>query len=382
MNRNILTLLSAAWLAWSAGVCRAEEPERPAQLTLDDLRTFTDVFEQIRRNYIDEIDDATLLDAAIHGMVGATDGYSSFIDENEFRALQQNTRGEAGGIGATVMIQKRLLVVQSVHRSGPADRAGMRAGDVITDIDGEPVRGRRLAEAIDALEGAPGSAVALGVLRRDTEPRIITLVRESIPVASVFGEWVEPGIARLRITHFHQHTHEEFQQQLQALTGENGSGVDGLLLDLRENLGGELQSAIHIADGFLEAGLVTETQSRYPATQLTFHAQPGEWLPGVPVAILVDALTASSSEVLAAALQDHGRALVVGAQTYGKGTVQSVMRLRNGSALRLTTARFYTPQGRSLQDQGIQPDIETADAAESEREALNWLKSKKGETGA
>jgi carboxyl-terminal processing protease len=336
-----------------------ENPAGQAQLSLDELRTFTDVFQQLRENYIEEMDDATLLRAAIHGMVGELDAYSSFIDADEFRALEESAKGRKGGIGAAVMIQQRRLIVQSVLEEGPADQAGIAPGDIITAVDGQLVRGRKLASSIEALHGEPGSKLTLRVLSRGQGERELSLERSDLPVVSVSGEWLAPGFGLLRITHFHQ--------------GERP--LQGLILDLRQNLGGVLQSAVAIADGFLDSGLIVNTHSRYPATRLEFQAREGQWVDNVPLAILVDGATASSSEVLAAALQDHQRAAVIGTRTLGKGSIQSILRLRSGAALRLTTAHYFTPSGRSLQDDGIEPNIIALKDDDPQALALDWLRS-------
>lgn len=346
-----------------------------AQLSLDDLRTFTDVFEQLRSHYIDELDDSSLLRAAIHGMVGELDEYSSFIDADEFRALDDAARGRKGGIGAVVMIQQRRLIVQSVLQGSPADQAGIRPGDIITAVDGRPVRGRKLAASIEALQGEPGSKLTLRVLSGSQAEREHQLVRADLPVVSVHGEWLAPGYGVLRITHFHQTTDTEAREQLGRLERSGEGPLRGLVLDLRQNLGGVLQSAVAIADGFLDRGLIVNTRSRYPATRLEFQAQEGQWTTDIPLVVLVDGATASSSEVLAAALQDHERAAIVGTHTFGKGSIQSVLRLRNGSALRLTTAHYFTPSGRSLQNAGIEPDIVAAEQDDPRSVALDWLRS-------
>ena len=352
-----------------------ENPAGQAQLSLDELRTFTDVFQQLRENYIEEMDDATLLRAAIHGMVGELDAYSSFIDADEFRALEESAKGRKGGIGAAVMIQQRRLIVQSVLEKGPADQAGIAPGDIITAVDGQLVRGRKLASSIEALHGEPGSKLTLRVLSRGQGERELSLERSDLPVVSVSGEWLAPGFGLLRITHFHQTTDTEARELLSHLEQSGERPLQGLILDLRQNLGGVLQSAVAIADGFLDSGLIVNTHSRYPATRLEFQAREGQWVDNVPLAILVDGATASSSEVLAAALQGHQRAAVIGTRTLGKGSIQSILRLRSGAALRLTTAHYFTPSGRSLQDDGIEPNIIALKDDDPQALALDWLRS-------
>lgn len=378
-TRSTLCLLTLCLQAWTA---TADEPDPAAtQLTLADLRTFTDVFEQLRRNYIEEIDDATLLQAAIHGMLDETDSYSSFIDAEAFRELDDSSRGRVGGIGADIVPSDRRLVVQSVQPGSPAEQAGMRPGDVIVTIDGRAVRGRKLSESIDALQGDAGTEVVLRVKPVDAKTREMTLTRAWVPTTSVRSEWLEPGFAYLNISHFHQDSHLELHEHLKQLQAPGQPPLRGIVLDLRHNLGGVLQSAVAIADGFLDEGLIVNTQSRYPATQLEYHAHPGQWTEDVPLVVLVDGSTASSSEVLAGALQDHERARIIGSRTFGKGSIQSVMNLRNGAALRLTTARYFTPSGTSLQDQGIEPDQVTARDSDPRAQALDWLRSAAPEGG-
>jgi carboxyl-terminal processing protease len=371
--KAMFMLLAALGTMQASGDVRDTGDPR-TQLLLDDLRTFTDVFQQLRSNYIEEIDDATLLRAAIHGMVSELDPYSSYIEAEEYRALDDSSRGRHGGIGAEVMIQQRRLVILAVREDGPAQQAGILPGDVITAVDDRPVRGRKLSESIAALQGEPGSEVTLRVRSGKDAARELTLTRAYAPVSSVTSEWLEPGIALLKISHFHADSGVEFREKMERLGRTGEAPMRGLIIDLRQNLGGVLQAAVEIADGFLESGLIVNTRSRYAATRLEFHAREGQWAAAVPLAVLVDMATASASEVLAGALQDQGRAVVIGNRTYGKGSVQSVLKLRNGAALRLTTALYFTPSGRSLQNEGIQPDITTDVAEDAKARALEWIR--------
>jgi len=367
-------LLAATLLLTATGLAAAQNESGRQQLSLDDLRTFVDVFEQLRRNYVVEIDDRTLLDAAIRGMLDETDTYSAFLTAEEFLALEESVRGEFGGIGVEITIRDRRLELQTVQSGGPADQAGLRPGDLILAVDGQVVRGRKLEDSIAALRGAPGSEVSVAVQSPGESPREVQLSREMVAMISVEGERYENGIGYLRISQFHDGTVVEFQQRLADLQS-GPAPLTGLIIDLRGNLGGQLQAAVGVADGLLDEGLITRTVSRYPATRLEFHAHEGTWVGNIPVAVLVDATTASASEVLAGALQDHRRATIVGQKTFGKGVVQSMMRLRNGAALRITTAHYYTPAGRSLQGTGIEPDIETGAAEDTLGRARSWLES-------
>jgi len=370
MKQRILTGLATAFMMWPHALhATGEDDTGQAQLTLDHLRTFTDVFNQVRQNFVEEIDDVTLLNAAIRGMIMELDKHSVFLGADAFRIVNDTSHGRYGGIGVEVDIENQRIVIIRVSEDGPASRAGVRAGDIITAVNDQPVRGRRLYEAIDELRGEPGSEVSLRIQYGEEPVRTVELSREYIPVPSVDSNLLEGQIGYFRITHFHENSHEDLAKAIDELRMQVHTPLRGVILDLRNNMGGVIQPAVAIADGFLEEGLIVYTRSRYQGTQLEFSAKPGEWLPGVPLALLVNRTTASASEVLAGALQDHGRATVFGEQTYGKGTIQSMLALRDGSALRLTTARYFTPSGKSIQDKGIEPDIVVEDS-ETQDEAL------------
>jgi carboxyl-terminal processing protease len=378
MYRRITKLLCAAWLSWPA-VLGAQDSEAPgrAELTLDDLRTFTDVFNQVRTNFVEEVDDITLLNAAIHGMITELDPHSAFLGPAEFRRLDDSSRGRYGGVGIDLEADARRIRVRQVYEHGPAGQAGIRAGDQIVAIDGEHIWDWPLHDAMAALRGEPGTEVRLRVKTGDETPRDFSLAREYIPVPSVESELLEGDIGYFRISQFHQESLFDMEDAVNELQDAIDTPLRGAILDLRNNLGGVVKQAVAVADGFLDEGLITYTHSRYQATQLEFSAKPGEWLPGVPLAVLVNRGTASASEVLAGALQDHGRGVIVGEKTYGKGSLQSVLALRNGSGLRLTTAYYFTPSGASIQGEGIQPDIVVEDTEDQEtalRAALKYLR--------
>lgn len=339
-----------------------------AQLTLDDLRTFTDVFNQIRLNYVNEVDDKTLLNAAIRGMLSELDPHSAYLPSKDYSDLDDIARGRYSGIGVDVEARDRRLVVRAIINGSPADQAGIDPGNVITAIDDVPVRGRYLPEAIEELSGEPGTSVKLRVRSQDGEERDLEITRKYLQVPTLDFELLDKSYGYFRMTRFHKQSATDFEQTLESIARE-GISLHGIVLDLRNNPGGVLQPAVAMADGFLDEGLIVSTRGRNEAMQLEFHAEPGQWLPGVPLIVLVDRGSASASEVLAGALQDHGRALIVGERTFGKGSVQSVLPLRNGSGVKLTTARYFTPSGRSIQAEGIRPDVvveqvEIVDAAD------------------
>jgi len=328
-----------------------------SQLTLDDLRTFTDVFNQARRNYVEDVDDKTLLDAAIRGMLLELDPHSSYLPAKEYEDLNDAAEGRYSGIGIEVQAQEGKIVVRAIINDSPADNAGMNPRDVITSIDGQPVRGRFLPDAMNELMGPPDTTVDLIVLSPEGETRELTITRQYIQAPTLSFRMLEGSNGYFKVTQFHRASAVDLEAALESISND-GTELKALVIDLRENPGGVLQQAVAMADGFLDSGLIVSTRGRNSTMQLAFRAQPGQWLPAdTPVMLLVDRGTASASEVLAGALQDNGRALIVGERTFGKGSVQSVLPLRNGAGIKLTTARYYTPSGRSIQAEGIQPDV-------------------------
>jgi carboxyl-terminal processing protease len=334
-----------------------EQPDSKSQLTLDDLRTFTDVFNQVRNNFVEETDDLTLLNAAIRGMLSELDPHSSYMEADEFRQLDNNSRGRYSGIGVEVIIQNKRINVVFVMEDGAASKAGVVAGDVITAIDKKDLRGQNLQSAIDGLRGEAGTEVEVTFEHENGEVSNFTLVRDFVKVASVFSRPVDRDFGYFQVTHFTRKSADELLEHIEYMQGNHEGPLKGAILDLRNNPGGVLMPAVTMADGFLDEGLIVYTRGR-AINQLEYTAKPGQWLTDIPVVVLVNGSTASASEVLAGALQDHGRALIVGENTFGKGSVQSVLNLRNGSGIRLTTSRYYTPSGRSIQAEGIQPDVE------------------------
>lgn len=354
---SILALLLASSIIFADAETEVPPPETGAQLSLDDLRTFTDVFNQIRNNFVEETDDHTLLNAAIRGMLTELDPHSSYLEPDAFREMDNSSRGRYSGIGVEVAIRNQSIKVGFVMSGGAADKAGIVAGDTITSIGDQDLRGQNLQTAVDDLRGAAGTKVTISVRHKNGEVSSHELTRDFVKVSSVFSRPVDKDYGYFQITHFTRKSAEELLEQIEYMQEHHQGPLKGVVLDLRNNPGGVLNPAITIADGFLDSGLIVYTKGR-AANQLEYTAKPGQWLQGVPVVVLVDRSTASASEVLAGALQDHGRALIVGEKTFGKGSVQSVLNLRNGAGIRLTTSRYYTPAGRSIQAEGIRPDVE------------------------
>ncbi len=328
-----------------------------AQLSLDDLRTFTDVFNQVRVNFIEESDDRTLLNAAIRGMLSELDPHSSYMEPDEYRKMADSSRGRYSGIGVEVVIRDRKINVVYVVEGGAAQKAGVVAGDTITSIGGTAVRGKNLQAAIDKLRGEPGSEIEVTFQHENGEVSSHVLTRDFVKIASVFSRPVDEHYGYFQVTHFTLQSADELLEQIRYMQENHDGPLKGIVLDIRGNPGGVLAPAVTIADGFLDDGLIVSTRGRSP-NQIEYAAKPGQWLEDIPLVVLVNGGSASASEVLAGALQDHGRALIVGQTTFGKGSVQSVLNLRNGGGMRLTTSRYYTPSGRSIQAIGIRPDIE------------------------
>ena len=356
----ICLLLAAPPLA-KGNTDRDPAPETEPAPTLAQLRTFADVFNIVRKHYVDATPSKQLLDAALLGMLEELDDYSAFVPAAEPaapKAAAGPAPGDpAGSIGAQVQVREQRLVISKVFTHGAAYRAGVRSGDLILAIDGVPVRGRRLAGSVNALGGRPGTKVELRLRSGKLPARDVTLVR-GVPLStSVSSKLLPAQIAYLRVNHFHAGTGEEFGEQLETLQHEADGKLRGIVMDLRDNPGGVVRGATRLADGFLDAGLVVYTRGRYPSSQFEYHAEPGQWAPGVPTAILINGASASAAEIVAGALQDHGRAQLIGSNSFGKGTVQSSMYLEDGSLLRLTTARYFTPSGRQIEGTGVAPDI-------------------------
>ena len=356
---NSLALAAALTLLPLQGEAQDDEqgPTPAQQLTLDDLRTFTDVFNQARRNYVEPVDDRTLLQSAIQGILADLDPHSAYLPPEQFAELEDTSRGRYSGVGVSLETGTQKIVVDAVITDSPADKAGIDPGDIITSIDGVPVKGRYLPDAIEDMDGDPGSDVTLTVVKPDGKEKELLLTREYILLPTLSFEMLDDSYGYFKMNQFHRESATYIREALESIAAE-GTVLRGLVIDLRNNPGGVLQPAVAIADGFLDEGLIVTTRGRNASMQMEFKAHAGDWLPGVPLVLLVGRGSASASEVLAGALQDNGRALVIGEQTFGKGSVQSVLPLRNGGAIKLTTARYYTPSGRSIQARGITPDIE------------------------
>ncbi|MFP5430055.1 MAG: S41 family peptidase [Gammaproteobacteria bacterium] len=351
----------------TAGDAQAKTPA--TRLPLEDLRAFVEVFERIRASYVEPVDDRTLFENAIRGMLSSLDPHSAYLDEKGFEDLQNTTSGEFGGLGIEVGMEDGLVRVVSPIDDTPAARAGIQAGDYIIKLDGKSVQGMTLAEAIGLMRGKPGSKIVLTIIRKGEEPREVTLTRARIEMTSVKGRLLDDAYGLIRISQFQVHTGRDFKREADKLRAETKGKLRGLVLDLRNNPGGVLDGAVSVSDAVLESGVIVSTRGRQSGSGQEFTATPGDVLQGLPVVVLVNGGSASASEIVAGALQDNRRALVVGTTTFGKGSVQSVLPLNASKGIKLTTARYYTPSGRSIQAEGIKPDIVVSPARVSVLEA-------------
>ncbi len=337
----------------------AERNSPKSPLPLRELRAFTEVFEKIKTDYVEPVGDTDLLENAIRGMLSGLDPHSNYLDPDAFKDLQVGTSGEFGGLGIEVGMEDGFVKVIAPIDDTPAQRAGVQAGDLIIRINDTPVKGLTLTESVNLMRGKPGTDITLSIVREgEDKPLKLTITRAIIEVKGVRSRTLEPGFGYVRITQFQTRTGENLVEVLSELKKENDGALKGMVLDLRNNPGGVLGAAVSVSDTFLENGLIVYTEGRVKDSQLKFKATPTDMLKGAPLVVLVNAGSASASEIVAGALQDHQRAIVMGEKTFGKGSVQTILPMNNGSALKLTTARYYTPSGRSIQAEGIIPDIE------------------------
>ena len=339
-----------------------ESPNEQARLDRvvpwQDARLLAEVLERVRDQYVDRISDQELIEAAIRGLVADLDPHSAYLDPQEFDEIRITTTGEYSGVGIEVALEQGAVKVVMPMEDGPAARAGILPGDTILAVDDVPVDVENLNDAIDRMRGKPGSAVKMTLARAQApQPLTFTLARASVQVHSVKKELLEPGMGYVRISQFSETTTPDLQKAIAALGKENKGALRGLVLDLRNNPGGVLEAAVGVSDVFLDAGVIVSASGRTADARFEMDAQPGDELNGAPIVVLVNGGSASASEIVAGALKDHHRATIVGRQTYGKGSVQTVMPLSDGHAIKLTTSRYFTPSGASIHKTGITPDV-------------------------
>ena len=341
-----------------SGSVTAKEKDRSETYRL--LELFGDVFERVRSDYVEKVSDEELIEAAVRGMLTDLDPHSAFLNRKHFRDMQVQTKGEFGGLGIEVTMEGGYVKVVSPIDETPAFRAGMKAGDLITHLDGEHVQGLTLSQAVEKMRGPIDSNITLTV-RRDTKSFDVTITRDKIRIRSVRSR-TEGNVGYVRITSFSEQTEAGLNKAVEKIKTELGDKLAGFVLDLRNNPGGLLDQAVMVSDAFLEGGEIVSTRGRVQENAQRFHATPGDITNGLPIVVLINSGSASASEIVAGALQDHRRAVILGKNSFGKGSVQTIIPLGRNGAIKLTTQRYYTPSGTAIQAKGIVPDIEVAQA--------------------
>ena len=360
-TRSVALVLAGAVVGGSLTLTQHVMGARDNELPLEQMRTFTDVFSRIKNDYVEEVSDDELLEYAIRGMLNGLDPHSAYLNTEEFNELRIGTTGEFGGLGIEVGVEEGFIKVVSPIDDTPAARAGIEAGDLIIRLDETPTKGLSLNDAVKLMRGKPGSILTLTVVREGADkPLTIDIERDIIKVTSVRNRILEEDFGYLRISNFQTKTTADMLKAIKDMQSEaTDGGLRGLVLDLRNNPGGVLSGAVGVSDAFLNDGMIVYTDGRESDSKLRYDATDGDVLNGAPLVVLVNGGSASASEIVAGAMQDHGRGVVLGSKTFGKGSVQTIQDLPAGGAVKLTTSRYYTPNGRSIQALGIEPDIQT-----------------------
>ena len=354
MKRNFFLLLLL--LFCNTGNTEKESEFSEAMLPLEDLRVFAESFKRIRSSYVDDITDQDLLILAIKGMLAELDPHSVYLDKEAIKNFEESTSGNYGGLGIEIIKEQSFIKVISPIDDTPASRAGIESGDLITNLDGISVKGMSISEAVKIMRGEPETNISLSILKKGTSEVIdLNLTRQLVKVSSVRQRYLEEGFGYLRIAQFQARTAQEVREAIIKL--KDSGNLNGLIIDLRNNPGGILRASVDVADTFLDKGLIVYTLGRLEESQNRYEARPGDMLSGLPIVTLVNEGSASASEILAGALQDQERSIVMGTNTFGKGSVQTIIPITETRAVKLTTARYFTPNGRSIQAEGIIPDI-------------------------
>ncbi|MDZ7803431.1 S41 family peptidase [Thiohalophilus sp.] len=372
-TRNTLILLLGLVLGVSlsitGGVIAERQPPVAEHLPLETVQALSEVFQRVKENYVEDVDDKTLLENAIRGMLTGLDPHSSYLDEKATTELRIGTSGEFGGLGIVVGMEDGFVKVVSPIDNTPAAKAGIQSGDMIIRLDDKSVKGMSLDDAVKLMRGEPGSKITLTVVREgESKPLTFELTRDKIRVESVKARLLGDGYGYVRISNFQMRTGADLRKEVTRLKKENNGNLKGLVLDLRNNPGGLLDAAISVSDAFITEGDIVSIKGRTADNKKTARASPEDILKGAPIVVLINGGSASASEIVAGALQDHRRGIIMGSKSFGKGSVQSVIDLQNNTAIKLTTALYYTPSMRSIQAEGIQPDIKLSDVTVAARE--------------
>ncbi|MFV1998116.1 MAG: S41 family peptidase [Acidiferrobacterales bacterium] len=363
-TKYIMILVLGIFVGAAVTMERAVRADRQKQQTtgsplpLEELRTFTEVFSRIQSDYVEPVDDKKILKDAIQGMLSGLDPHSAYLDPEGFKEMRIGTEGQFGGLGIEVTMENGFVKVVTPIEDTPAARAGVRTNDIIVKLDDKPIKGMPLSDAVRLMRGRPGSKIKLTIIREGYgKPLKISVMRAVIKLQSVKRRMLDTDYGYVRITQFQGNSGKALDAAINHLQKTNKRPLKGMILDLRNNPGGVLSVSVSVVDTFLEKGLIVYTQGRTSDSELRYSATPGDLLNGAPLVVLINGGSASASEIVAGALQDHKRAIILGTQSFGKGSVQTILPISNGAALKLTTARYYTPNGRSIQASGIKPDI-------------------------
>jgi len=381
LTASSLCLLLSVFLSFSiqaseTGADKASQPEKKSseQLPLDELRLFAEVYNRIKSTYVEEVDDKTLIKGAIAGMLDSLDPHSRYLDRQAFDDVQDSSSGQYGGLGVQVVPEDGGIKIITPLDDSPAKRAGIRAGDRVVKINNSPLRNVKAEDAMQMMRGEMGEMIHLTIRREGFDELLeFDLIREIIKLSSIRELWLGNGIGYIRISQFQRRTGFDLSEAIDSLSEQYGGKIKGLILDMRDNPGGVLTAAESVSNAFLDGGLIVSTRGKVSESNYQFYADKGDLLFGAPIIALINSGTASAAEIVAGALQDHKRAVIIGTRSFGKGSVQTVMPLSENAALKLTTSRYYTPSGRSIQGTGISPDIEIhqreiADAEQQESE--------------
>ena len=342
----------------TSSVLAERKVEESTGLPLNELRNFSDIFARIKTDYVEDVDDKTLLENAIRGMLTGLDPHSTYLNPDEYKELKIGTTGKFGGLGIQVGMEDGFVKVISPIDDTPAFRAGLEAGDLIIRLNDKSVKGMTLNDAVKIMRGDPGTDIKLTVIREGADkPLPFTVTRDIISVKSVKSRILEPDYGYIRISNFQSKTARDLVSEVSKLKKDNKNELKGLVLDLRNNPGGVLSAAADVSDAFIDNGMLVYTKGRINNSEFEFNAKPGDIMNGLPLVVLINGGSASASEIVAGALQDHHRAVIMGSKSFGKGSVQTIQELRSGGAVKITTARYFTPSGRSIQGEGITPDI-------------------------
>jgi len=344
---------------WADREAADEAKAEASQLPLKELRSFVEVYQRISNDYVEPVEDKKLLEGAISGMLSSLDPHSAYLPPTAFKEMEEHTSGEFGGLGMEVGMEDGFVKIISPIDDTPAQKAGVKAGDIVIKLDGASVKGQTLGESVKKMRGKPGTNIDLTIVRKGMDQPIeLKITRAVIKVKSVKEKMLLDGMGYLRISQFQLRTGQDLVNSINKLEAQNDAPLNGLILDLRNNPGGVLRAAVHVSDAFLDDGLIVYTKGRVKNSKMSFEAEEGDLLNGKPVVILINEGSASASEIVSGALQDHKRALIAGRTSFGKGSVQTLMPLNNGGAIKVTTARYFTPSGKSIQNEGIEPDVE------------------------